>query len=137
MTYQDFLDRKAQLANAGGFVPTNLPAHLFDFQRATVEWAVRQGRGAIFAALNKLPVDTPRADATAISSRAVGLPVPRSRSWIDFASTPAASASASCEIPRRSRMRRTFAAMLRIPPPIGSGPMIARDGRRSRARRNT
>jgi len=59
MAYQDFLDRKAQLANAGGFAPTNLPAHLFDFQRATVEWAVRQGRGAIFAdcGMGKTPME--------------------------------------------------------------------------------
>lgn len=48
-TYSDFLDRKAQLADAGGFEPVDLPAHLFDFQRSLVEWSVRQGRGAIFA----------------------------------------------------------------------------------------
>jgi hypothetical protein len=47
--YAEFLARKAQLANAGGFAPSNLPDHLFDFQRALVEWAVRQGRGGIFA----------------------------------------------------------------------------------------
>ena len=47
--YAEFLARKAQLANAGGFEPSNLPDHLFDFQRALVEWAVRQGRGGIFA----------------------------------------------------------------------------------------
>jgi len=64
MAYQDFLDRKAQLANAGGFAPTNLPAHLFDFQRATVEWAVRQGRGAIFAdcGMGKTPMELAWAD---------------------------------------------------------------------------
>ncbi len=48
-TYEDFLANKAQLTNAGGFEPVDLPAHLFDFQRVLVEWAVRQGRGGIFA----------------------------------------------------------------------------------------
>lgn len=47
--YQQFLDRKAQLADTGGFEPRDLPAHLFDFQRALVDWSVRQGRSAIFA----------------------------------------------------------------------------------------
>ena len=58
-TYADFLASRAQLTNAGGFEPTNLPDHLFDFQRALVEWAVRQGRGAIFAdcGLGKTPME--------------------------------------------------------------------------------
>lgn len=49
MTYADFLARKAQLVNAGGFEPDGLPGHLFDFQRQMVEWAVQHGRGALFA----------------------------------------------------------------------------------------
>lgn len=59
MTYADFLARKAQLTNAGGFEPSDLPGHLFDFQRALTEWAVRQGRGAIFAdcGLGKTPME--------------------------------------------------------------------------------
>ena len=48
-TYAEFLARKAQSTNRGGFEPDNLPAHLFDFQRNLVEWSVRQGRGALFA----------------------------------------------------------------------------------------
>ena len=48
-TYAEFLASKAQLADAGGFEPVELPPHLFDFQRALTEWAVRQGRGALFA----------------------------------------------------------------------------------------
>lgn len=48
-SYAEFLARKAQLANSGGFEPVSLPSHLFDFQRSLVEWAVREGRGAIFA----------------------------------------------------------------------------------------
>ena len=46
--YADFLDRKAQLAASGGFEPTILPDYLFPFQRDLVQWAVRQGRGALF-----------------------------------------------------------------------------------------
>lgn len=59
MSYTDFLARKAQLTNAGGFEPDGLPAHLFDFQHALVEWAVRQGRGALFAdcGLGKTPME--------------------------------------------------------------------------------
>lgn len=57
-TYTEFLARKAQLVNAGGFDPASLPDHLFDFQRALVEWAVRQGRAGIFAdcGLGKTPM---------------------------------------------------------------------------------
>lgn len=47
--YGAFLDRKAQLGGEHGFQPTDLPAFLFPFQAALVEWALRQGRGAIFA----------------------------------------------------------------------------------------
>lgn len=63
-TYADFLAAKAQLTNSGGFEPVNLPDHLFDFQRATVEWAVRQGRGAIFAdcGMGKTPMELAWAD---------------------------------------------------------------------------
>ncbi len=58
ITYDDFLRSRAQLANAGGFEPVDLPAHLFDFQSHLVEWAVRQGRAAIFAdcGLGKTPM---------------------------------------------------------------------------------
>jgi len=57
--YAQFLERKAQLANLGGFEPTALPAHLFDYQTNLVEWAVRQGRGGIFAdcGLGKTPME--------------------------------------------------------------------------------
>ena len=63
-SYQDFLANKAQLADSGGFEPTNLPAHLFDFQRLLVEWAVRQGRGGLFAdcGLGKSPMALAWAD---------------------------------------------------------------------------
>lgn len=56
--YEQFVAQKAQLSDQGGFEPTSLPDHLFDFQRALVEWAVRKGRAAIFAdcGLGKTPM---------------------------------------------------------------------------------
>lgn len=58
-TYAEFLARRAQLANRGGFEPTDLPGHLFGFQTELVDWAVRQGRGALFAdcGLGKTPME--------------------------------------------------------------------------------
>lgn len=47
--YRAWLDSRAQRAESFGFEPTFLPSTLFDFQSALVEWAVRQGRAAIFA----------------------------------------------------------------------------------------
>lgn len=49
MSYNEFLNAKTQLASQGGFEPTLLPDHLFEFQRELVEWSVRHGRAAIFA----------------------------------------------------------------------------------------
>ncbi len=56
--YGAFLDRKVQMGSIGGFEPTIMPAYLFGFQTALVEWAVRQGRAAIFAdcGLGKTPM---------------------------------------------------------------------------------
>lgn len=48
-SYSAFLDRKTQLGGDWGFEPTWIPDFLFDFQKSLVEWAVRKGRGAIFA----------------------------------------------------------------------------------------
>lgn len=64
ISYADFLASKAQLSNAGGFEPDGLPGHLFGFQRALTEWAVRQGRAAIFAdcGLGKTPMSLAWAD---------------------------------------------------------------------------
>lgn len=58
-TYAEFLAAKTQLADAGGFEPIEVPGHLFPFQRELVEWAVRQGRGALFAdcGLGKTPME--------------------------------------------------------------------------------
>ena len=63
-TYTEFLERRAQLANEGGFAPTGLPKHLFDYQAFLVDWAVRQGRAAIFAdcGLGKTPMSLAWAD---------------------------------------------------------------------------
>jgi len=74
VTYAEFLERKAQLANTGGFEPTDLPSHLFDFQTALVEWAVRQGRGALFAdcGMGKTPMELAWADQV---RRKTGKPV--------------------------------------------------------------
>jgi hypothetical protein len=57
--YAQFLDAKAQLADGGGFEPTDLPDHLYPFQRLLVDWAIRQGRGALFAdcGLGKTPME--------------------------------------------------------------------------------
>jgi len=45
----DLIERKRHTYADAGFSPTFMPAMLFDFQRALVEWAVRKGRAAIFA----------------------------------------------------------------------------------------
>lgn len=62
--YASFLANRAQLADTAGFAPWQLPEHLFDFQTALVEWAVRKGRAAIFAdcGLGKTPMSLAWAD---------------------------------------------------------------------------
>ena len=56
--YAQFLERKSQLADAGGFKPAFMPEFLFDYQRAILEWSIRKGRAAIFAdcGLGKTPM---------------------------------------------------------------------------------
>lgn len=56
-TYTAFLERKSQTTR-DGFEAVYLPDFLFDFQKALVEWAVTQGRAAIFAdcGLGKTPM---------------------------------------------------------------------------------
>lgn len=58
LAYADFLASKRHLADSGGFEP-EIPDHLFDFQKVLVEWAVRQGRAALFAdcGLGKTPME--------------------------------------------------------------------------------
>jgi hypothetical protein len=47
--YAAFLERKRQHGADDGFEPTWMPTDLFPFQAALTDWAVRRGRGAIFA----------------------------------------------------------------------------------------
>lgn len=58
-TYDEFLSSRAQHNTGAGFEPTHLPEHLFPFQRDLTEWAVRQGRAAIFAdcGMGKTPME--------------------------------------------------------------------------------
>jgi hypothetical protein len=63
-TYAEFLTTRAQLADAGGFEPTELPGHLFDYQTEPRRVVVRKGRGAMFAdcGLGKTPMSLAWAD---------------------------------------------------------------------------
>jgi hypothetical protein len=47
--YAEMLESKRHANDRHGFDPGDLSPALFDFQRALVEWSVRQGRAAIFA----------------------------------------------------------------------------------------
>jgi DNA modification methylase len=47
--YEQFIAGKASACVPAGFDPSDLGAHLFDFQAAIVEWACKRGRAAIFA----------------------------------------------------------------------------------------
>ena len=47
--YERFVRSKSQLDGMFGFNPTYMPAFLFPFQSALVDWAVEKGRAAIFA----------------------------------------------------------------------------------------
>ena len=59
MSYADFLHAKSQQGTGSGFAPTFLPDFLFDFQRALLDWSIRQGRSAMFAdcGLGKTPME--------------------------------------------------------------------------------
>jgi hypothetical protein len=48
-SYAEFLDQKLQEGAEHGFEPTWIPDKLFPFQVALTEWALRKGRGAVFA----------------------------------------------------------------------------------------
>jgi hypothetical protein len=58
LPYSAFLERKTQWDGDDGFDPVWMPDFLFPFQAALVEWAVRKGRGALFAdcGLGKTPM---------------------------------------------------------------------------------
>ncbi len=46
--YQTYINRKAQTDNRSGFEPLWIPDSAFDFQKALIEWSIRQGCGALF-----------------------------------------------------------------------------------------
>lgn len=73
-SYNEFLASRAQQNIGHGFEPDDLPSHLFDFQRLLVDWAVRQGRGALFAdcGMGKTPMELAWADQV---HRRTGKPV--------------------------------------------------------------
>lgn len=49
MTYDQFINSKVKSVKAHGFTPTlPLSSHLFDWQKLIVEWAIKQGRCALF-----------------------------------------------------------------------------------------
>jgi len=58
MNYKTFLKNKSQIGGEHGFKPLWIPDFLFDFQVSLVEWALRKGRGAIYAdtGLGKTPM---------------------------------------------------------------------------------
>jgi hypothetical protein len=58
VSYEAFLELKAQGDAPDGFAPEWMPEFLFPFQRSLVEWATKQGRAAIFAdcGLGKTPM---------------------------------------------------------------------------------
>lgn len=49
MKYEDFVSAKSQLSGEFGFDPDFVHQNCYPFQAHLIEWAVRQGRGAIFA----------------------------------------------------------------------------------------
>lgn len=46
--YAAFLQAKSQIGSRDGFAPVWMPDFLFDFQASMVDWALRQGRAALF-----------------------------------------------------------------------------------------
>ena len=47
--YSDFIADKTRSMSSSGFDPETLSEHLFPFQRDIVRWALRRGKGAVFA----------------------------------------------------------------------------------------
>lgn len=56
--YRSFIKKKSQANTMDGFKPIHMPDFLFPFQADLVEWAIRKGRGGIFAdcGLGKTPM---------------------------------------------------------------------------------
>lgn len=57
-TYAEFLSKKSQMGQMGGFKPVWLPNFLFDFQAFLCDWNIRKGRAATYAdcGLGKSPI---------------------------------------------------------------------------------
>jgi hypothetical protein len=49
MNYDQFIDKKLHSGSDSGFEPLFLSDRMFDFQESLADWAIRKGRGAIFA----------------------------------------------------------------------------------------
>jgi hypothetical protein len=49
MSYSNFLQGKREVGREYGFDPVFMPDAAFDFQKDLIRWAVRKGRGALFA----------------------------------------------------------------------------------------
>lgn len=47
--YEEFLQGKRQNNKFSGFDPVFMPKQAFDFQESLIDWAVRKGRGAVYA----------------------------------------------------------------------------------------
>lgn len=74
MSYEAFIDEKAQLRPGNGFDAGDLPSWLYPFQDSLTRWALRQGCGAIFAdcGMGKTAMQLAWADAV---QRKTGRPV--------------------------------------------------------------
>lgn len=49
LTYDSYLQMKAQIGGEYGFDPVFVPDMAFDFQKSLIEWITKKGRGAVFA----------------------------------------------------------------------------------------
>ena len=49
ISYERFLQSKAQYGEDAGFSAIAIPSQAFDFQENLIEWSLRKGRSAIFA----------------------------------------------------------------------------------------
>ncbi len=59
MEYERYLESKVHASGNYGFDPLFLPDYLFDFQKYLVSWAIKKGRGSVFAdcGLGKSPME--------------------------------------------------------------------------------
>ncbi len=64
LDYNDFLLSKTSVGENSGFDPVHVHDFLFDFQKYIVEFAIKKGRGAVFAdcGLGKTPIELSYAD---------------------------------------------------------------------------